>query len=423
MDIKQILYDQKEEITNLNTSDLCNRVEEGLFDLQSSLAQVVIGVRRSGKSTICMKVLKESGVSFGYVNFDDEQLAGLKVEQLNDVLEALYKVYGDITHVLFDEIQNISQWPLFVNRLLRQGLHVVMTGSNANLLSGELATHLTGRYNQIELYPFSFREYCTIRQIDTQSLSTKAKAFRYTALEEYLRQGGFPELLKLNNPYTYTLSLFKAIIYKDISKRYKIKHEKTLADIANSMLDLFCQEVSYAQIQKQFELGSLHTAKKYIHYLQEAYLFRLLPLYTFKSGEKQSLRKCYAIDPAFITNHEDFLQTPNLGWRLENVVAVELMRRMNSEIEQLFYLRKHKSFEVDFVRTKMGRVEELIQVTYNFQDPTVKLYNREVGGLLKGAASTKCQNLTLIMMDGEERVIEQDGYTINCVLAVNWFLG
>lgn len=423
MDIKQILYDQKEEITNLNTSDLCNRVEEGLFDLQSSLAQVVIGVRRSGKSTICMKVLKESGVSFGYVNFDDEQLAGLKAEQLNDVLEALYKVYGDITHVLFDEIQNISQWPLFVNRLLRQGLRVVMTGSNANLLSGELATHLTGRYNQIELYPFSFREYCTIRHVDTQSLSTKAKAFRYTALEEYLRQGGFPELLKLNNPYTYTLSLFKAIIHKDISKRYKIKHEKTLADIANSMLDLFCQEVSYAQIQKQFELGSLHTAKKYIHYLQEAYLFRLLPLYTFKSGEKRSLRKCYAIDPAFITNHEDFLQTPNLGWRLENVVAVELMRRMNSEIEQLFYLRKHKSFEVDFVRTKMGHVEELIQVTYNFQDPTVKLYNREVGGLLKGAASTKCQNLTLIMMDGEERVIEQDGYSINCVLAVNWFLG
>lgn len=111
--------------------------------------------------------------------------------------------------------------------------------------------------------------------------------------------------------------------------------------------------VSYAQIQKQFELGSLHTAKKYIHYLQEACLFRLLPLYTFKSGEKQSLRKCYAIDPAFITNHEDFLQTPNLGWILENVVAVELMRKMNSEIEQLFYLRKHKSFEVDFVHTEL----------------------------------------------------------------------
>lgn len=422
MDIKQILYDQKEEIVSLNTNDLCTRVEEKLFDLQSNLAQVVIGVRRSGKSTLCMKVLKESGVSFGYVNFDDEQLAGLKTEQLNDVLDALYKIYGDITHVLFDEIQNISQWPLFVNRLLRQGLRIVMTGSNANLLSGELATHLTGRYNQIELFPFSFQEYCAMRQIDTLSLSTKAKAFRYTALEEYLRQGGFPELLKLSNTYTYTLSLFKAIIHKDISKRYKVKHDKTLADIANCMLDLFCQEISYAQIQNLFELGSLHTAKKYIHYLQEAYLFRLLPVYTFKSAEKQSQRKCYAIDPAFITNHEDFLQTPNLGWRLENVIAIELMRRMNSEIEQLFYLRKHKAYEVDFVRTRMGHVEELIQVTYDFRNPTTKLYNREIGGLLKGAASTKCDKLTLIMMDGEEHTIVQDGHTINCVQAINWLL-
>ena len=157
MNIKQILQDQQAEITRINTSKLCTRTEEKMFDLQSNLAQVVIGVRRSGKSTICMKVLKESGVLFGYVNFDDEQLAGLQAEQLNEVLETLYKVYGDITHVLFDEIQNVPRWPLFVNRLLRQGMHIVMTGSNANLLSSELATHLTGRYNQIELYPFSFK--------------------------------------------------------------------------------------------------------------------------------------------------------------------------------------------------------------------------------------------------------------------------
>ena len=422
MDIKQVLQDQKNEIERLNLSDLCARAEEKLFDLQSTLAQVVIGVRRSGKSTLCMKVLKESGVSFGYVNFDDEQLAELKANQLNDVLDALYKVYGDITHVLFDEIQNIPQWPLFVNRLLRQGVHVVMTGSNANLLSGELATHLTGRYNPIELFPFSFEEYCVMRKVDVESQTTKANALRYAALEEYLQQGGFPELLKLKNTYTYTLSLFKAIIHKDITKRYKVKHEKTLADIANTMLDLFCQEVSYGEIQTQFDLGSPHTAKKYVHYLQEAYLFRLLPIYTFKSREKQSSRKCYVIDPAFITNHEDFLQTPNLGWRLENVVAIELMRRMNNEIEQLFYLRKHKNFEVDFVRTKMGHIEELIQVTYNFQEPTTKLYNREIGGLIKGAKQTRCNKLTLVMMDGIERTIEQDGYVINCVRATNWLL-
>ena len=318
MNIKQILQDQQAEITRINTSKLCTRTEEKMFDLQSNLAQVVIGVRRSGKSTICMKVLKESGVLFGYVNFDDEQLAGLQAEQLNEVLETLYKVYGDITHVLFDEIQNVPRWPLFVNRLLRQGMHIVMTGSNANLLSSELATHLTGRYNQIELYPFSFKEYCTLREVDIKSLTTKARALAYKELETYLHQGGFPELLRLNNPHTYTLSLFKAIIHKDICKRYKVKYEKTLTDIGNGMLDLFCQEVSYSQIQKQYALGSLHTAKQYVQYLQEAYLLRLLPLYSFKSKDKQSARKCYAVDPAFITNHEDFLQTPNLGWRLEN---------------------------------------------------------------------------------------------------------
>ena len=205
MDIKQILQDQKAEIIRFNPTILCTRTEEKLFDLQSDLAQVVIGVRRSGKSTLCLKVLKESGMSFGYVNFDDEQLAGLKVSQLNDVLDALYKVYGDITHVLFDEIQNVDHWPLFVNRLLRQGLHVVMTGSNANLLSGELATHLTGRYNQIELFPFSFLEYCAMRKIDIQTETTRAHALRYAALEEYLQQGGFPELLKLKNKYRRVL--------------------------------------------------------------------------------------------------------------------------------------------------------------------------------------------------------------------------
>lgn len=423
MNIKQILQDQQAEITRINTSKLCTRTEEKMFDVQSNLTQVVIGVRRSGKSTICMKVLKESGVLFGYVNFDDEQLAGLQAEQLNEVLETLYKVYGDITHVLFDEIQNVPRWPLFVNRLLRQGMHIVMTGSNANLLSSELATHLTGRYNQIELYPFSFKEYCTLREVDIKSLTTKARALAYKELETYLHQGGFPELLRLNNPHTYTLSLFKAIIHKDICKRYKVKYEKTLTDIGNGMLDLFCQEVSYSQIQKLYALGSLHTAKQYVQYLQEAYLLRLLPLYSFKSKDKQSARKCYAVDPAFITNHEDFLQTPNLGWRLENVVAIELMRRMNSEIEQLFYLRKPKNFEVDFVRTRMGHIEELIQVTYDFSTPTTKLYNREVGGLVKGANLTGCKKLTLIMMDGETRTINQDNQKIHCVQATDWLLG
>ena len=422
MDIVGILHDQQQELKAIDVGQFCSRQEENFFDFASSLAQVVIGVRRSGKSTLCIKMLKEKGIRFGYVNFDDEQLANLQPEQLNDVLDAIYKVYGDVTHIFFDEIQNIPQWPLFINRLLRQGVHLVLTGSNANLLSGELATHLTGRYNQIELYPFSFAEYCRARNVDIQTMNTKANALRYRALEEYMQQGGFPELLHLTNPHTYTLSLLNALINKDICKRYSVKYQRTLTDMANGVLDKFCQEVSYQQLQEQYELGSVHTAKQYLHYLQEAYLVRLLPLYTFKSRERQLARKCYAVDPAFITNHDDILQTPNLGWRLENVVAIELMRRMNSEIENLFYYRKPKSFEVDFVRVRMSKIKELVQVTYDFREPTTKQYNREIGGLVKGARAMGCNNLTLIMMDGQPQTIEVEGYSIQCIRATDWLL-
>lgn len=422
MDIIEILQDQKQELAAIDTAKFCSREEEKQFDLSSTLAQVVIGVRRSGKSTMCLKVLKDSGVRFGYVNFDDEQLAVLKATELNDVLDAVYKVYGEVTHIFFDEIQNIPQWPLFINRLLRQGVHLVLTGSNANLLSGELATHLTGRYNQIELYPFSFAEYCRMRDVDMLTDSTKANALRYHALSDYMQQGGFPELLSMQNPRTYTLSLLNAVIIKDICKRYNVKYQRTLADMANGVLDKFCQEISFSQLREQYALGSLHTAKQYLYYLQEAYLVRLVPLYTFKNKDKQQARKCYAVDTAFVTNHEDTLQTPNLGWRLENVIAIELLRRMNTEIENLFYYRKPKDFEVDFVCVKMSHIEELIQVTYDFREPSTKQYNREVGGLIKGAKLLHCSNLTLIMLDGTPRTIESDGCQIRCVRATDWLL-
>ena len=159
MDLQKILFNQRAEIEALNISKLCTRVEEQQIDLDSKLAQIVIGVRRSGKSTLCQKVLLQSKVQYAYVNFDDENLVDIKKSDLDTLLENLYRVYGEFTHLFLDEIQNIEGWHLFVNRLLRLGIRLIITGSNANLLSGELATHLTGRYNQIELYPFSFLAY------------------------------------------------------------------------------------------------------------------------------------------------------------------------------------------------------------------------------------------------------------------------
>ena len=158
-DLKRILSNQKAELDLVDLEALCSRKEEQEIQLNSKLAQIVIGVRRSGKSTLCMKVLMQSGVHFAYVNFDDERLQKVGVEELDVILQELYAIYGSFTHLFLDEVQNIDGWHLFVNRLLRQGIKLVLTGSNANLLSGELSTHLTGRYHQIELYPFSFSEH------------------------------------------------------------------------------------------------------------------------------------------------------------------------------------------------------------------------------------------------------------------------
>lgn len=423
-DLKRILSNQKAELDLVDLEALCSRKEEQEIQLNSKLAQIVIGVRRSGKSTLCMKVLMQSGVHFAYVNFDDERLQKVGVEELDVILQELYAIYGSFTHLFLDEVQNIDGWHLFVNRLLRQGIKLVLTGSNANLLSGELSTHLTGRYHQIELYPFSFSEYCTIRGVDAHGMTTKAYGLRDKALDEYLMSGGFPELIASPeiSKRDYLFSLREAIVKKDICQRYKIRYKQTLSDLANRLLDWFCQEKSYNDIAKEMSINSVHTVKNYITYLQNAYLLCLLPKFSLKSSERNSARKMYAVDNAFISQHENALLTESFGLRLENVVAVELLRRLHSEYEQLYYLRKVQDFEVDFVVVESSHVRELIQVTYDFVEPSAKLYNREVNGLIKGSHLTRCDNLTLIMMRGEPRDIQVEGKIVHCVLAADWLL-
>lgn len=423
-DLKRILSNQKAELDLVDLETLCSRKEEQEIQLNSKLAQIVIGVRRSGKSTLCMKVLMQSGVHFAYVNFDDERLQKVGVEKLDIILQELYAIYGSFTHLFLDEVQNVDGWHLFVNRLLRQGIKLVLTGSNANLLSGELSTHLTGRYHQIELYPFSFSEYCTIRGVDAHGMTTKAYGLRDKALDEYLMSGGFPELIASPeiSKRDYLFSLREAIVKKDICQRYKIRYKQTLSDLANRLLDWFCQEKSYNDIAKEMSINSVHTVKNYITYLQNAYLLCLLPKFSLKSSERNSARKMYAVDNAFISQHENALLTESFGLRLENVVAVELLRRLHSEYEQLYYLRKVQDFEVDFVVVESSHVRELIQVTYDFVEPSAKLYNREVNGLIKGSYLTRCDNLTLIMMRGEPRDIQVEGKIVHCVLAADWLL-
>lgn len=418
--IIQVLAEQKEYVEGYEPDKWVERCEEQFFEFDSSLAQVVIGVRRSGKSTLCHKVLLEHHVKYGYVNFDDDRLANLKVEDLNTVLSCIYQIYGiDIKYIFLDEIQDVDGWHLFVNRLLRANQHVVVTGSNAKLLSSELATHLTGRYNEIHLFPFSFREYCEYHHINTNGVTTKGEAEMKRAFMEYIMDGGFPEMQNIRNKRGYVQSLLEAIVTKDIQQRFKIRNVDVLRKISNHLINNVCQEVNYGNIAEL--LGTTdQTVKKYVDYLRQAFLIQLLCKHSFKSKERIRNTKAYIVDPGLQNNRENSFAADNVGWRLENVVYIELLRRCTNDFLDIYYYKASpRSKEVDFVVCNQDKTVELIQVAYDIENE--KTYNRETSSLVKASTSLRCENLTLIAFT-KTRVVEIEGKRIKILHAIDWLL-
>ena len=418
--ILQVLAEQQEEIKGYKPQKWVSRKEESLFEFDTKMAQVVIGVRRSGKSTICHKVLLERGIRYGYVNLDDDRLAKMTTEDLNTVLSCIYQLYGtDVPYLLLDEIQNIDGWYLFVNRLLRTDMHIFVTGSNAKLLSGELATHLTGRYNEIYLYPFSFSEYCNYHQIDTQSITTKAEAERKRAFMDYIHDGGFPEMQGLRNKRAYVQSLIEAILLKDIKKRFRIRDVDALRKLAHHLINNACQEVNYEDLTKELGMSD-KTVKKYIDYLAQAFLIQLLTRHSFKSKERIRNPKAYIVDTGMQGNRDNVLAPENLGWRLENVVYIELLRRCAYDFYDVYYYKPaNRAKEIDFVICDKNKVMELIQVAYEIDSQ--RAYDRETSALIKASGVLSCDNLTLISFS-QTHDVEINGKTIHIISALEWLL-
>lgn len=412
-----IVAEQKEEFLSEDFASFCPREEERQIDLKSHLAQVVIGVRRSGKSTMCRKVLREANVKAAYVNFDDERLAKTQTSDLNNILEALYIVYGDFQYLFLDEVQNIEGWPLFVNRLLRQKMHLIVTGSNAKLLSNELTTHLTGRHHKITLFPFSFEEYARMKQLDTQALTTKGQAAVKRELNTYLMNGGLPELLTEKDSQGYIMALLEAIIKRDITLRFKVRYPEVLQRLATYLIDNFAQEYNATTIAELLGVSD-HTIDTYCGYLQEAFLLLVLKKFSYKSRERIRDSKIYVIDNAFISNRTNTFSTENLGWRLENAIYIELLHRASKRFADVFYYRD-RTFEIDFIVAKDGVVEELYQVCYDMTNE--KTRKREVNSLLQGATKFHCSNLTILTFDEQETITEGD-YTIQVKSASQWLL-
>lgn len=416
--LEVIFSDQKIEIDNWSAEYLCPRNEESLVDLDSPQAQVVIGVRRSGKSTLCLQTLADAGVKFAYADFDDERLAGLGTGQLNDVLEILYKIYGDFKYIFLDEIQNIEGWPLFVNRLLRNKMHVVLTGSNAKLLSSDLATHLTGRSSEINLYPFSFAEYCMMKGVDYELRTTKGIAERRKIFDEYVQKGGFPELVNIKNSKKYITNLVDNILKRDIEQRYHIAFPAQFENMAHHLLNVSPYVISTSDLAETFNFKSPHTVRNYVAYLKQAYMLIGIKRYSPKSKMRITQEKVYAVDVAMMNRRENAFIGENLGWRLETIVLSHLIRKCQYEGWDVYYL-KERSGECDFVVCDSNRVLQCVQVPYDISSE--KTRKREVNGLLLANRQTKCENL-LLLTDHEFDNIEKEGHRISVRPVYEWSL-
>lgn len=305
---------------------------------------------------------------------------------------------------------------MFVNRLLRKKMHVLLTGSNAKLLSNDLATHLTGRSCEISLYPFSFEEYCAMKDVDTKSFATKAIALRRSAFDEYMKQGGFPELMLVKDKRSYISHLVSNVLKRDIEQRYNISFTANFENMANHLLNVSPSIPSVSELAGTFGFKSSHTVRNYINYLKQAYILIGVKKYSAKSKMRITQEKLYAIDVAMMSKRENALAGENLGWRLETIVLLHLVRKCNCEGWDVYYL-KDRSGECDFVVCDGNKVLQCIQVSYDISND--KTRKREINGLLLAYRKTKCKNL-LLLTDHEFQEIEIDGVPVVIKPAYEW---
>ena len=416
--LETILRNQRQEFLDLLDVQWCHRLEENLINLDSKLAQVVIGVRRSGKSTLCINVIKKSGKNFAYLNFEDENLVTLNKSDLNVALECLYQIYGKFEYLFLDEIQNIDGWQYFVNRLLRSGMHILMTGSNAKLLSSELSTHMTGRYMAVELYPFSFREYCEAQNISVLHGTTKEKGLLRRAFDSYIVEGGFPEIIGEERKENYINELVEGILKNDIERRYKISYKAAFEKMANHIMNIAPSKLNYMDLTSLFGFKSSHTAENYVEYLKKAYLLCLIPKFSYKSSIRTIGSKAYTIDIALMNKRKEAFAMNNLGWRLETIVLIELFRRYRAKGFDVAYF-DDRSGECDFLVCKGSSPILAVQVCYDISNK--KTLKREIKGLKHVAEKTGCKDLLLIT-NYEDREIEENDVIIRIVPAYSWLV-
>jgi predicted AAA+ superfamily ATPase len=407
--LEEVVFDQMEHLKNKDTGI----VRDLDFNRLTATKQIVVitGIRRCGKSTVLLQLMQKYE-RYHYLNFDDERLLDFTVDDFRELM-VIFNKQHESGLLFFDEIQNVDGWERFVRRIYDEGSKIFITGSNARLLSSELATHLTGRYIKVELFPFSFHEVLKHKGIDHTLAGSKNRTLIIKAFDEYLTTGGFPEFLNYRDD-EFLKRIYEDILYKDLVVRFGIRNVNIFRNLARYLITNIGGELSYNSLKSILSIKSTATVKEYVAYLQESYL--IFELYKFDFSLKKqfvSNKKIYACDNG-LRNRISFLFSKDTGKIFENLVFLAL-RRKN---EDLYFYKSQNNKEVDFVfRTENGF--RLIQASYTLSDVLTR--KREVSALID--ANRKLPGCTnFILTYNEEETIKDGNIEIQVIPLWKWLI-
>jgi predicted AAA+ superfamily ATPase len=358
---------------------------DALPDL-SAFALIVSGIRRCGKSTLLFQLLKERYPDAIYMNFEDPRLYEFGSADFSRLDQVIHTIGGKV--LFFDEIQIIPEWERYVRQKLDEDYKVVITGSNASLLSRELGSRLTGRHITKELFPFSYREFCSFKNL----LYDKASVLKYLEL------GGFPEYVKQEVPEILN-QLFEDILIRDIAVRYGVRDVKTLQRMAFYLISNVAKLITGNRLKILFEIGSTNTVMEYLSHLEYAYLLHFVPKFSY-SLRKQiaNPRKVYAIDTGLINVNSGSFSEDN-GRKFENLVYLHLRQRYRN----IYYFAEKG--ECDFIVLENNVVREVTQVCLELDQDNI---DREINGLMEALTFFNIKEGTIVTLGQTDKLIKND---------------
>lgn len=385
-----------QQLNNKDVSSLINRLNQDLYSISTKHIEVITGIRRSGKSTL-LRQLQRKFQTTAYFNFEDPRIFSFEVSDF----PKLGQIMGEAEAYFFDEIQNIPKWELFIRNLHDKGKKIFITGSNAEMLSSELGTRLTGRYLRKEIFTFSYQEFLLFNN-ETSSIEH---------FSDYLHKGGFPEFLQYSQ-VELLQQLVKDIVYRDVCIRYGIRNTQTVMDLTLYLLSNVSKELSFNNLRKTLHIASTNSVADYVHWLEESYLVFLVPRFSWSL--KQMLinpKKLYAIDNGLIqANTLSF--SVDKGRMLENAVFLYLKQKF----EKVYYFKDKN--ECDFVVFNANACKGVFQVCY---EVTTDNQTREFNGLVE---AMNFFNLTkgIIITYNQNDQLTYHGKEIELVSGMDYFI-